>query len=487
MSSILWIVFIFTVVCPGLPKCNVVENSVSVGLQDLTNALERLLYFLDEQHRDLNVDCIFCLRIVEGQLGSIDKNYAEGKLPHVHNTVISSLNNLQQKTAVINLKALSHTLNKDPVYTIAFLRLIDTPFEIEHHPRQVVRPGLTSKQQGLSDEDTFDEEFSDKCLSDMLGSKLIVPCTLSNECWRFITTADSEGYTATHQVLFFMIAEKTGCLQKLEEKAEQNGQDSINKFYEKICSNIYYLAKRFADNDIFPDEDKDLFMEQIAICAAAGFSQFLNPDWLQLILSWQFENGCFGEVDESSRDEEKIRDSDEYRKMGDGIFGANMIKGRPNFDEQFVKRFNNGNIRRGVKPADITAKYNGRKLLREKILPDTGGCLSHMSGIAAACLVMFFRHFLEDDYYTAQLLSRNANIQVDLEGRVIHFNQGDRIDINQHIPMTIDHVKTDEKLLAVGNVLPLQSIFIILAIILALGLIRCMRRGYVRNCLKRYF
>lgn len=40
-------------------------------------------------------------------------------------------------------------------------------------------------------------------------------------------------------------------------------------------------------------ELKDLFMEQIFLCAFAGFVEFLDNEWIENVLSWQMESGCF--------------------------------------------------------------------------------------------------------------------------------------------------------------------------------------------------
>ena len=41
---------------------------------------------------------------------------------------------------------------------------------------------------------------------------------------------------------------------------------------------------------------QDLFMEEAFVCPVLGFMEFLHSDWLTQILSWQKENGCYGQM-----------------------------------------------------------------------------------------------------------------------------------------------------------------------------------------------
>jgi hypothetical protein len=40
-------------------------------------------------------------------------------------------------------------------------------------------------------------------------------------------------------------------------------------------------------------ELKDLIMEQVFLCGFAGFDYFLNKKWINDILLWQLDSGCF--------------------------------------------------------------------------------------------------------------------------------------------------------------------------------------------------
>ncbi|XP_071962248.1 UPF0764 protein C16orf89-like isoform X2 [Antedon mediterranea] len=465
-----------------LTKLNAAENSA--GIQDVNGALTRLLYFLDDQHRMINVDCIFSLRMVEGQLASVQDSYAEGNLPHVHNTIINSLNNLRKKTGLINRKALGYTLGRDPAYTKSFLRVIDTPFQIKYMFREI-QPGFSpKKERGIDD---FTEDLSDKCVSNLLGSEMFEPCTFTNECWHFLTMPDTSGYTTTHQALFLLIAEKANCMYKIADKAAEVGLYSIDRLYERICTLIYHEAKQLAEMDTFPDDDKDLFMEQIAICGHAGFYQFLNPKWLQLVLSWQSESGCYKINDESEEDEE---DSDKDEHVQREMFGGDNKEQSIQNEHQdiIVQEFDNGDIRRGVKPAEITSKFTGRKLLKEIVLPNTGGCLSHMSGIAAACLTMFFRYFLSVDKYM-EFLSRDGNIGVDLEGRVIRVHANNLENIDHFKDITLDQVSHDkDRSVSIIDKVSVQGmIMIFICVCLMICFVKNMRRGNIRTWIKRRF
>lgn len=40
-------------------------------------------------------------------------------------------------------------------------------------------------------------------------------------------------------------------------------------------------------------EIKDLLMEQIFLCSFLGFGEFWNENWIEKMLEWQLDSGCF--------------------------------------------------------------------------------------------------------------------------------------------------------------------------------------------------
>lgn len=68
---------------------------------------------------------------------------------------------------------------------------------------------------------------------------------------------------------------------------------NIAEISQKICSRIYHESVFISNKTSLLPELKDLFMEQIFLCAFAGFGEFVNNNWIEQILSWQKRSGCF--------------------------------------------------------------------------------------------------------------------------------------------------------------------------------------------------
>lgn len=65
----------------------------------------------------------------------------------------------------------------------------------------------------------------------------------------------------------------------------------INDHVHEICSEILVEFSFIADSG-YPEQFKDLFMEQLFVCGLNGFKEFLHPAHLSRILGWQKDN-CF--------------------------------------------------------------------------------------------------------------------------------------------------------------------------------------------------
>ena len=58
--------------------------------------------------------------------------------------------------------------------------------------------------------DTLTEEFSDKCMKDLMGTSMNTKCTIADDCWQVMNSFGYTGYTLTHQSLFFILADVIG-------------------------------------------------------------------------------------------------------------------------------------------------------------------------------------------------------------------------------------------------------------------------------------
>ncbi|ETN67615.1 hypothetical protein AND_000569 [Anopheles darlingi] len=188
-----------------------------------------------------------------------------------------------------------------------------------HSRRRRRQPATTSDDPRLSMENylqTIDaggpsELQSDECLSELLvneseneynatssaisqpfsrGSDGVAPkrLLLSQECSGAMSLRKrSYGYHLTHKLLFYIVLGRQG-FTNVDRTFVADGQ-------RRLCEAILREAELIAAFD-FPDLFRDLFMEQLFLCAfsqADALPEFTDPAWLAAVLGWQNGAGCF--------------------------------------------------------------------------------------------------------------------------------------------------------------------------------------------------
>uniref|UniRef100_A0AAG5D8Q7 Peptidase S8/S53 domain-containing protein n=1 Tax=Anopheles atroparvus TaxID=41427 RepID=A0AAG5D8Q7_ANOAO len=163
------------------------------------------------------------------------------------------------------------------------------------------------------------EQQSDECLSELLvmeseneynatGTSGIGKnqkrLTLSRECSAAMSLRKrSYGYHLTHKLLFYIVLAR--------QRFENVDRSFVSAGQRKLCEQILREADLIAGFD-FPDLFRDLFMEQVFLCAFSHHSElpeFTNPAWLAAIVGWQNGEGCFKY----------------YADEGDGVVGPNAL------------------------------------------------------------------------------------------------------------------------------------------------------------------
>ena len=98
---------------------------------------------------------------------------------------------------------------------------------------------LLNSQNKTGDGDTLNEEFSDSCMKNLLGttSTSNKKCVVNDECWKVMNEYGSTGYTITHQGLFFMLADVLGNVEKLLARLNQN-----RRIFTIIASSVQHTS-----------------------------------------------------------------------------------------------------------------------------------------------------------------------------------------------------------------------------------------------------
>ncbi|KAI8742007.1 UPF0764 protein C16orf89 [Biomphalaria glabrata] len=118
-------------------------------------------------------------------------------------------------------------------------------------------------------------------------------CATTDQCWTLMTSFGYSAYSLTHEIFYLEIADGFGCKKEIQRQILNHRQPNLRELQDIFCANILDEANMIAEKG-FPSNQRDLFMEQAALCGMLGFRQFFNNDWLIHILSWQdAEEGCY--------------------------------------------------------------------------------------------------------------------------------------------------------------------------------------------------
>lgn len=299
-------------------------------------AFERLLNFFETDSKDLNLDGLYGLRIAQGQLYALQDNLhhqqTNGRLftddQHLIDSFIQQIDRIGNQSLIELNRTASEYLHR-------FFLLASRPFFTEFEQRPIDHHLIEIGEKDAE----FDEDESDQCFGELLGSNesnQTSQCYTSKSCWTMMTGRMKKDYRITHQLLWFLIAKTIGCLDHRSTSMQANGH--LRQLEDRFCANIYQDAVLNYETN----SNQDLFLEQILLCSIIGFDEFLQIGWLKTILTWQ---------------------------------------------DKLVGCFINGN-----ESDDLTFRSKRHLLVEQEMV---NGCLSHKSGLAAGVLASYLRLFLE--------------------------------------------------------------------------------------------
>nr|KAI8753403.1 UPF0764 protein C16orf89-like [Biomphalaria glabrata] len=264
-------------------------------------------------------------------------------------------------------KALAYIEAEDSSYFEQFLDTINSPYTFDVKLDSLGdTSGVTPGTDG-----SYDEVRGDRCLSLILGSyeknKGKYPkCSVDQECWTMMTKGNTMAYVITHQLLYFVMVEKSGCVAPIEELVYKYNKTSLRDFEKRLCKSIYVEAQQEEVGNSVKELKQDLFLEQLLLCSLVGFQEFFQEKWIRLVLSWQKPRGCYG--------------------MPASLMKVEAELTRVQEDEKHLLQLLTEEAEK------IDSNPHGRKLLREKIM--TSDCLSHKTGLAFGNLGLQLRYLI---------------------------------------------------------------------------------------------
>ncbi|XP_045616513.1 UPF0764 protein C16orf89 homolog [Procambarus clarkii] len=327
---------------PGGGPLRQVGSHTHLVMQVLA-ALDKAIGYYEKNYEILKFDGMFGAKVVEGQLNLLVAEYNNGFLSGIMDNIMKNdISGMAARAGRVVKLAIPYLHEKEPEYMKRLKRIFQLSWDIGHSHRTVDMSLLWSNHvRLLAQPETLNELESDHCMAELLEPVNGMMCHMTESCQRMMTTPGREKYALSHQILYTMVAEMSGCGSRLEQwlvKHKRSG--SVEQLQGEMCSNLYSEALSLA-TAMFTDNIltfRDLLLEMEFICGMLGYVEFLKRDWLIGIFQWQRESGCF--------------------------------------------------------PA--TEPYIGRKLLSEEKLPD--GCLLHLTAVASSALSVHLRYLLYPGY-----------------------------------------------------------------------------------------
>ncbi|CAG5124818.1 unnamed protein product [Candidula unifasciata] len=340
-------------------------------LEDIFKALSKVVEFLSTDFEEINMDGLYGYRICQGSLIGALQDCSRGSY-NCPDELIIKLRLVIERLHELGDKALPYVKQQDEEYYNNYISILTVPFTVEYTPEtlgQNIQPMSLAKV-------SYDGHLGDKCFGGIMGTLIdggrkSPPCTIVDGCWELMSVKGTLGYFTTHQLLYTLYGEHSGCSQKLEDLVRNHLGMSLREWQRYLCEQIYLDSTLREYNRQVDVQAEDLFLEQIALCGILGFQNFFNETWIQMVLTWQNPRGCFT-VPVSAMEVfvELSKNYEELHALAERLFGDD----------------NSVNKARGAK--------TGRSLMTEAVMSDD--CLSHKTGLGAAVLGTHARYLVSE-------------------------------------------------------------------------------------------
>ncbi|XP_046844708.1 UPF0764 protein C16orf89 homolog [Xenia sp. Carnegie-2017] len=275
---------------------------------------------------------------------------------------------IHQKASSINDRAQVFIKHQSPKYYAMFRAIVDKPWKF-YRDFQFNKLPAWNVMKAYDDKNEWsDEEKSDKCMSEVIGTNLNnTKCTVTKDCMKMMTNKNFIDYGPTHQVLFLTLAIIFRCETKYSPVLKQLSGYDVHGLIQNRCGRVMSEMLRLERLGI-PVGSRDLYIEQVMVCGMHGFAEFLTFKRLYNVLSWQRKVGCFGKLS-NRNDDVNIQDP------GTALYN----------EEEVDELGRDGQSYRSM-----------RKLLVDVIVDYR--CSAHESGVAAGLLGLYTKWLVEKMY-----------------------------------------------------------------------------------------
>ncbi|XP_069999015.1 UPF0764 protein C16orf89 homolog isoform X1 [Penaeus vannamei] len=285
-------------------------------LRKAMDACWRVLWYYRGHTAQMNLDAVIGTRIAEAQFQLVSdalQDQLSTRKSEAMQDTLASLLDLRDLASQVNTEAEPVVMTSEPEYYAQLGKILakgfwEVPLVTRHVNASARRDTQDPVSRRVLDETEQLLEFqSDKCLAEELGTSCrrrgesrrsaeeCERCSITEECWSRMTRPGYSGYSLTHQAFYILIGLQAGCgeaVHLLTRRTTDGG--SVRELLDRICADVLTEAEVIAQAT-FPQYRRDLFMEQGALCGIAGYRDFFRRNWLEEVLSWQREPGCFGD------------------------------------------------------------------------------------------------------------------------------------------------------------------------------------------------
>ncbi|XP_078096102.1 UPF0764 protein C16orf89 homolog isoform X2 [Mustelus asterias] len=228
-------------------------------LSDVLSALEKATSFFESTYNHLDVDGVVGFRLLQAQLGHAMTKWSLSG-PEAASQ-FKKVDDLVRRLDFTSVKAIKAMKMNDSKYFNAFQQVLHVDF-------WTLKPGWMQTDTklvyaGVSDSECFDEDISDRCMTQLLGTweENGLPCQDTDTCSSLMMALNCADYSLSHQLLYLIVAEHKRCSNIFGARHMDSKSSLIIQHYKKIfCSNMMQRNLEIANND-FPYFQQDLFLE----------------------------------------------------------------------------------------------------------------------------------------------------------------------------------------------------------------------------------
>lgn len=273
-------------------------NSTLDYLERTLKGLDRAFAFFRHVYQDVNLDAVIGTRIVEASFNVLlQRLVGKGVISKVPGSVISQIKHIRDEAKRVSDLATPYVIQNQPQYYANIGPILtEGLFELDYDSRDISQASpvwVHGSGESITEGESMTEGDSDTCVKELCGTSNGRTCAISNGCWKRMTALGYHRYSLSHEIFYLEIAERFGCQLEMSWQISANRQGSLRRLHDVFCANMLVEATQIAAGG-FPEESRDLFMEQAALCGMLGYRDFFSSSWLDSILSWQDKNdGCY--------------------------------------------------------------------------------------------------------------------------------------------------------------------------------------------------